>query len=237
MSGLTLSDLVGVGPLLLDFDGPVCSIFAGYPATRVAGELVELLEVKGVAMPPDVRVEVDPLAVLRWVGETCSHDLTRTVEEALCAAELQAARLAVPTPFGREVILGAHARGVPVAVVSNNSATAIEAYLTAHDLAVYVTLIVGRAYADPRRMKPNPGPVLDAVRALGVAPGRCALVGDSLSDIQAAHAAGAAAIGYANRAEKIDAFTAADVVVTSMAEIADALSWVSPLSPLSPEAG
>nr|WP_255474572.1 HAD-IA family hydrolase [Micromonospora sp. AMSO31t] len=133
------------------------------------------------------------------------------------------------------MILGAHARGLPVAVVSNNSATAIEAYLTAHDLATYVAPIIGRAYADPRRMKPNPGPVLDAVRALGVAPGRCTLVGDSLSDIEAAHAAGAAAIGFANRAEKIDAFTTADVVVTSMADIPDALSPVSPVSPVSPK--
>ena len=42
MNGRTLADLVGAGPLLLDFDGPVCSIFAGYPAPRVAAELVAL---------------------------------------------------------------------------------------------------------------------------------------------------------------------------------------------------
>ncbi|MFY1688030.1 HAD family hydrolase [Plantactinospora sp. WMMB782] len=235
MSGPTLADLVGDGPLLLDFDGPVCSIFSGYPAPRVAAELVALLDVEGVATPPEVRREGDPLAVLRWAGETCSRDLTAAVEEALCAAEMQAARVAAPTPFGREVILGAHARGVPVAVVSNNSAAAIEAYLTAHDLAPYVTPIIGRAYADPRRMKPNPGPVLNAVHALGVVPARCTLVGDSLSDIEAARAAGVAVIGYANRAWKVDAFTAADIVVTSMGDIAEVLSPVSPVSPLSPE--
>jgi len=32
----SLASLIGTGPLLLDFDGPICSIFAGYPAPNVA---------------------------------------------------------------------------------------------------------------------------------------------------------------------------------------------------------
>ncbi|MFI1993207.1 HAD family hydrolase [Actinoplanes sp. NPDC020271] len=216
--------------MLLDFDGPVCSIFAGYPAPRVAGELVALLDVEGVDVPPEVRSERDPLAVLRWVGEACSPDLTAAVEEALCAAELHAASVAAPTPFGREVILGARARGVPVAVVSNNSAAAIEAYLSAHGLAEFVSPIVGRPYAAPWRMKPDPGPLLDAASALEAAPESCALIGDSLSDIEAARAAGVAAIGYANRAWKVEAFAAADIVITSMGAVAEALSPVTPVS-------
>lgn len=214
---------MGIEALLLDFDGPVCSIFSGCPAPRVAADLVALIGAE------DVRGETDPLAVLRWAGDHCGHDVTVAVEEALCAAELRAAALAEPTPFAREVILGA---GVPVAIVSNNSAAAIEAYLTAHDLAAGVTAVVGRAYADPRRMKPNPAPVLDAVRTLGVEPSACALVGDSLSDIEAARAAGVTAIGYANRPWKRAAFTTADLVITSMREVADALhgtnnGWLS----------
>ncbi|MBC8989259.1 HAD family phosphatase [Micromonospora chalcea] len=231
MSGRALADLVGTGPLLLDFDGPVCSIFAGYPAPRIAAKLVALLDVEGVEIPPEVRSEGDPLAVLRWVGETCSLDMTTAVERALCAAELQGAATATPTPFGHEVILGAHARGIPVGVVSNNSAMAIEAYLMTYNLAAYVTPIVGRAYANPRRMKPDPGPVLDAARILGAEPGSCVLVGDSLSDIQAAHAAGVAAIGYANRAWKVDAFAGAEIVVTSMGDIAEVLSPLPTIPP------
>jgi beta-phosphoglucomutase-like phosphatase (HAD superfamily) len=199
-------------------------MFAGYPASRAAAELLALLGAEGVAMPPAVRRENDPLAVLRWAGETCSHHLTVAVEKTFCAAELRAAGVAAPTRFGREVILGAHARGVPVAVVSNNSAAAVELYLVAHELAAYVTPIIGRAYADPGRMKPDPRPVLDAVHALGADPGYCVLVGDSLSDIEAAHAAGVAVIGYANKPWKVDAFKAADSVITSMGDIAEALS-------------
>ena len=76
--------------------------------------------------------------------------------------------------------------------------------------------------------------MLAAVRALAVEPEVCALVGDSLSDIEAARAAGVTAIGYANRTWKVEAFAAADIVVTSMRDIAEAMSPVSPGSPLSP---
>ena len=56
-------------------------------------------------------------------------------------------------------------------------------------------------------------------------PADCVLIGDSLADIDGAHAAGVAVIGYANRPEKLDRFTDAhpDVVITSMVEVANAL--------------
>ena len=59
------------------------------------------------------------------------------------------------------------------------------------------------------------------MQALGEQPGRCVLVGDSLSDIEGARAAGVRVIGYANRPAKFKAFQAAgaDVVVTSMGMI------------------
>jgi hypothetical protein len=54
-------------------------------------------------------------------------------------------------------------------VVSNNSAAAIEAYLTAHGLTTYVSPIIGRAYAGPYRMKPDPRghPMQTEVRKVG----------------------------------------------------------------------
>jgi len=52
----------------------------------------------------------------------------------------------------------------------------------------------------------------------------CTLIGDSLTDIEAARAAGVRVVGYANKAWKVDAFSAADAVVTSMEDIAVAVS-------------
>ncbi|MER5457019.1 HAD family phosphatase [Micromonospora sp. NPDC002389] len=221
-----LGRLLGdVDALLLDFDGPLCSIFAGYPAPKVAAELVDVLRRLGVDVPPDLVSEPDPLEVLRRTAATGDQGVMRAIEDALCAAERRAVDTAEPTPYGREVIVGARQAGMPVAVVSNNSASAVSAYLAAHRLAAYVSPVVGRAYAEPARMKPNPEPIVQAVRALGKTPNRCVLVGDSLSDIEGARDAAVRVIGYANRPWKAEAFRAAgaDVVVTGMGPIAGAL--------------
>lgn len=221
-----LRQLLGeAGAVLLDFDGPVCSIFAGYPAPQVAAELVDLLRRERVAVPPDLARELDPLEVLRRAGAAGDHGVTRAVEDALCAAERRAVETAVPTPYGREVIVASRQAGMPVAVVSNNSAGAVSAYLAAHRLAAYVSPVVGRAHAKPELMKPNPVPILQAVRAVGEQPARCVLIGDSLSDIEGARAAGVRVIGYANRPSKVEAFRSAGahVVITSMGAIAEVL--------------
>ncbi|WP_433127820.1 HAD family hydrolase [Micromonospora sp. CA-240977] len=147
------------------------------------------------------------------------------VEDALCAAERRAVETAEPTPYGREVIVAAQEAGMPVAVVSNNSPGAVFAYLAAHRLAGHISPVVGRAYADPDRMKPNPEPILQAARVLGEQAGRCVLVGDSLSDIEGARAAGVRTVGYANRPTKVGLFrdAGADVVITGMGALAHVL--------------
>ena len=57
--------VIGHGPLLLDFDGPVCGIFAGYPAPRVARELIAALRAAGVDVPDATAEQTDPIEVLR----------------------------------------------------------------------------------------------------------------------------------------------------------------------------
>ncbi|MEU1883935.1 HAD-IA family hydrolase [Micromonospora rifamycinica] len=217
--------LAGVGALLLDFDGPVCSVFAGYPPPQVAAELVDVLRKHGVDVLPNLAGEPDPLEVLRCTGATNDQGVTRAVEDALCEAERRAVETAEPTPGSREVIVAARQAGMQVAAVSNNSAGAVSAYLAAHRLTKYVSPVVGRAYADPGRMKPNPEPIIRAVHALAEPSNRCVLIGDSLSDIEAAQAAGVRVIGYANRPGKLEVFQAAgaDAVITNMSEMAGAI--------------
>jgi HAD superfamily hydrolase (TIGR01509 family) len=214
--------LSGSGPILLDFDGPVCSIFAGYPAREIADGLRNTLRDNGIDLPDPIEAEPDPLEILRWTDTLGSTSLTRTVEDTLCAAELRAVESAAPTPYAREVIVAAREAGKPVAVVSNNSPEAVTAYLTARRLAGHVSTVVGRAYAQPARMKPNPEPILRAVILLEANATESVLIGDSLSDITGGQAAGVPVIAYANRPDKAAPFAKAGAaaVVTSMAGIA-----------------
>jgi HAD-hyrolase-like len=73
--------------ILLDFDGPVCGLFAGYPASRIAGELVGLLQRRGVALPRQLPSETDPLEVLRWAGTTGNNDLGVQVSRAVLVGD------------------------------------------------------------------------------------------------------------------------------------------------------
>ena len=216
----------GSGYILLDFDGPVCSVFANHPAKAVAADLHELLAQHGarppasVWAPGSVWTPADPLEVLRYTATLGRPALTSAVEDALRKAECVAARSATPTRYARKVMMAANESGRRIGIVSNNSEEAISAYLVKHDLAGRVHTVVGRPHSDPGRMKPHPAPLLLALRRLGAVPEQAFLVGDSVSDIEASDAAGLAVIGYANKPGKSTRLASADVVITSMGELA-----------------
>jgi HAD superfamily hydrolase (TIGR01662 family) len=207
--------------LLLDFDGPVCHIFASVPASRVAARLRELIASHVPALPADLANEHDPLQILRHTA-TLAPSLAATVESTLRAAEEEAAALATPTRHADDVIRAANATGRSVAIVSNNSEAAVRAYLTARGLARHVDVIAARTSPDPALMKPSPYLVRQAVEALDADPAACVLVGDSTTDIDAARAAGVASIGYANKPDKRERMTeaGADAIIDTMAAIA-----------------
>jgi HAD superfamily hydrolase (TIGR01509 family) len=210
--------------LLLDFDGPICSIFAGRPAPAVAARLRQLLGSDGQPLPKSLAGEDDPIEVLRF---TSGLDLVTAarVEAALRDAELAATESATPTPYARDVILACHQTNRRVAVISNNSQAAVETFLRAQHLAEHVDVIVGRTEPDPRLLKPHPHLVLRALDALDADPATSVLVGDSPSDIQSARAAGTHSVGFANRPSKSQRLQSvgADALVTTMAELHEAL--------------
>jgi HAD superfamily hydrolase (TIGR01509 family) len=181
--------LAATGPILLDFDGPVCTVFVTVPSQHVAAQLRQIITDHGTALPEHLANEPDPMQILRYTATLADQQLTTRVDDQLRHAE-------------RQAIVAAYHASRPLAIVSNNSEPAIRAYLTNHRIAGYISHITGRAYADPEHMKPDPQPVIDAVTALGAKPDRCVLLGDSASDIHAARAAGVHTIGYANKPGK-----------------------------------
>jgi HAD superfamily hydrolase (TIGR01509 family) len=217
--------------LLLDFDGPICSVFAGLPAPSVAAQLRERLGSNGTPLPDAVAGEDDPIEVLRFTSGL-DLDAALRVEAALRDAEQAATATATPTPDAREVILACQHTGRRVAVISNNSQAAVETYLRAHHLAEQVDVIVGRTNPDPRLLKPHPHLVLRALGALKGDPARSSFVGDSTSDVQSAKATGIHSVGYANKPGKTERLyhAGADAIVTTMAELRDALLTNQPSS-------
>jgi phosphoglycolate phosphatase len=199
--------------LLLDFDGPVCSVFAGRSSRSIAIELFDLLGAANEPIPAGLEDTADPLEVLRHVA-TVDAQLLERVERDLRAAEVDAIRTAMPTPHASELIDIWRRRGRRTAIVSNNSSAAITAYLAAHDIDVDV--VMGRTSPDPGLLKPSPHLVREAMRALDADPDPHAyvLVGDSVSDVIAAREAGIRSIGYANADGKRQALSDAGATIT-----------------------
>lgn len=65
--------------LLLDFDGPICDIFAGHPAPFVAEQLRNLITSQGIQIPADIAHCADPIEVFTY-SATIGADLAAKVE-------------------------------------------------------------------------------------------------------------------------------------------------------------
>jgi len=218
--------------LLIDFDGPICSIFAGYPAHTLADDLRQLVAALGGRVPTEPDAEEDPIHVLRLVAITCPPPIVRAVADALRDAELKATETAEPTPAADDVLRAAQVGGRHVAVVSNNSEDAVRRYLDRHELGSYVDHVSARYDGmHPGLMKPNDHLIRRALDSLGAAPRAGTLIGDSISDVDAGRSAGLPVIGYANKPGKQERLNdaGADAVIDSMTELADAIRTARPV--------
>lgn len=206
--------------VLLDFDGPVCAVFGRLTNVEVADQLRLTLTAAGVSQPLDIQRSPDPFDVLRFASsidrttaDAVDHEFRRLEADAVSVA---------PTAPGIEEALAALARSAHfVAVVSNNDTEAIRSFLDKHDLAQYVAVVVGRDGSDADRLKPSPHLLHSAVTQIGATVDQCVMVGDSVSDIQAARAFGCAVIAYANKPGKVETFADhdPDATITDMAQL------------------
>lgn len=110
-------------------------------------------------------------------------------------------------------------RGCPMAVVTNKPEQFVSPLLKQLELDHHFKLVVGGDSLDTR--KPDPGPLLHAMKALNGSRGTTVMVGDSAADVSAAQAAGipcvAVTYGY-NFGRSVQAL-GADAVVDSLSEL------------------
>ncbi|MFD7656935.1 HAD family hydrolase [Actinosynnema sp. NPDC059797] len=208
--------------LLLDFDGPICSVFSGVPAPRIAGQLREVLASCGhIRLPPEVENSADPFSVLRHAVTLGRHE-GDIVEETLRACEVKSVASAEPTPGAEILIESWRSQRQHVAVVTNNSEHAVSVFLKRTGLYGLVA-IFGRTGSDPEKLKPSPYLISKAIGSVGCGPESALMVGDSVTDVQAAQEAGVACVGFANKPSKVTALASADLVITRMSLLTEAL--------------
>ena len=108
-------------------------------------------------------------------------------------AEASAGVEQVPAAPLAEVMAALAARGLALAVVTNDGAAGARAAMRAEGIETHFAAIIG---ADSGHgAKPAAEPLLAAARAMGTAPGATLMVGDTRHDLDAAAAAGMPAVG------------------------------------------
>ncbi|MFB6079495.1 MAG: HAD family hydrolase [Haloferacaceae archaeon] len=162
--------------VVFDLDGTLVRLVVDWDA--VAAEVTEALATHDV--DADGR---DLWGLLDLADET---GLRAEVEAIVGERERAGARRSERLPTADDLA----ALDRPAAVCSLNAESAARAALATHDLADRVDAVVGRDSVSAR--KPDPEPLLAALRALDVSPDRALFVGDSARDAEAADRAGVA---------------------------------------------
>jgi len=147
-----------------------------------------------------------------WLRE---HDLPGADElmldgtQRVLAIEMQAADAALPFEGVADMLLGLRDRRVQSAIVTRNNRAAAERILERGEL-VYDVLL---AREDVAQVKPAPGHLRAALRALGVAPGNALMCGDHVMDMEAGARAGVGAVGGLSGASGRDELLAAGALL------------------------
>jgi HAD superfamily hydrolase (TIGR01509 family) len=180
--------------LLFDLDGTlVDSVYQHVLAWR------EALETEGIDLPVwriHRRIGMSGGLFLKALERELGHSLGEGVAERLGQAHAQGvlARMGQirPLPGARELLATLSAGGVRWAIGTSGASKTAEPTLSMLDIPEGTPVVTRDqvAYA-----KPNPDLFLAAAERLGVPPGDCFVVGDSIWDVLAARRAGALGIG------------------------------------------
>lgn len=173
--------------LVLDVDGTLLDtvylhVVAWWEAFREAGH------------------EVSCFDIHRAIGRG-SHDLVRAllghddepVVEAHSRNWAPLRERCIPFHGVPELIRGAHDRGLKVVYCTSGSPQDVDDFRAKIGCDDVVDAVVNSG--DVQNSKPAPDIVQAALDAVGVAPDNAVMVGDTVYDVRAAHAAGVAAIG------------------------------------------
>jgi phosphoglycolate phosphatase len=144
---------------------------------------------------PDSPLIAEPTSVYGglWaaaLGRPASTEFIAEIDRLVCeATTLHLAAIGDP----KELLMNLAARGYRLGMFTNDAEITARTHAGKLGVDQVLTFIAG--YDSGFGAKPEPGPVLAFARATAVAPSGIAVVGDTVSDLAAAHAANAIAIG------------------------------------------
>lgn len=204
--------LTGARAVLFDFDGPVCDLFRGVPTDDVAEQVKEAArpywgwrdpEGQG-RLDPEVESCYDSHGILRRLRDMYERPASKKLspeplvlaEKIVTGQETEALRTAVRAPHIVTLVDLLRELGLRLVVVSNNAEGPINTYLEHPDFHDKFEGVFGRDPKDARHMKPHPHCVGRALEHLGLHAPSCILIGDQVTDLKAARAAGTRFVGY-----------------------------------------
>lgn len=120
----------------------------------------------------------------------------------------------------RPLLAALKARGLKIGLATNDTEAPARAHLQAHGIIDLFDFIAG--YDSGHGPKPGPGMCQAFARQTGLAPGDCAMVGDSLHDLHAGRAAGMVTVAVLTGiAQRHELAPSADVVLPDIGAIPD----------------
>ncbi|MFF0063761.1 HAD family hydrolase [Streptomyces sp. NPDC005279] len=219
--------LAAVKCVLLDFDGPICQLFARHTAPVVAAELRDWIQHRFHDEVPVPEGSVDdPHAILSAADDRHrGSELVGHLEELLTAEELRASVTAHPTKDANRLIRRLSAVGFRLAITTNNSASAVRSYLDREGLTDFFGEHVHGRMPDPRLLKPNPDCLRRALETTGSTAEESLMIGDSPADYEAAKELGVRFLGYARNQAKRRRLEAVGEMpkVSSLGQLLDAV--------------
>ena len=173
--------------ILWDMDG---TLLNSEPVHEIAFE--EAIAALGLEVPPETHASLlgaSMMGVHRKLVEVTGVALPlETWRDTKWASYERHADSITPLPGIQAIIEDLHARGVPMAVVSNSIRAEVDLNLRVTGMAHYFPLTVSSN--DVTHGKPAPDPYLLAAQQLGIAPADCLVIEDSVTGATAGLAAG-----------------------------------------------
>ena len=208
--------------VVFDFDGTLAATNIDFALMR--RRAVAVLKRYG-AWDPSIEDHRWTLEIIQAAAErlrASGRDPAPMIAEAhreIERIELEACQRATLHDGAEKTLRRLAAAGFALGIITRNCEAAVYTIISRYELPVSVVLPREKAPA----VKPDPRHLLAALDALGAAPHQAAMVGDHVTDVQCARAAGAMAVAIAGTSSSPEDLrqAGAEYVARSLIEAAD----------------